>query len=181
MTDPSTPNADDRTRIGHLLTAVLANVAALERAYQRAAKDVPDEEARWKAEELRLETASDREVLEGLLEEYHADPPRAVRMANAPGHAVAEVFVKVRIQSDPALHALADAAALETRQGALWRAVEGMARRANEPELAETAGLRAELHESHAKNHLGRVTEAALWISAKTVPVKGEPAPKTVG
>lgn len=175
-----TPPADDRARIGHLLTAVLANVAALERAYGRAAKDVPDEEARWKAEELRMETGSDREVLEGLLGEYHADPPRAVRMANAPGHAVAEVFIKVRIQSDPALHALADVAALETRQGALWRAVEGLARRASENELAETAALRAELHEAHVKAHLGRIAEASLWIT-RSVAVAGQPTPKTVG
>lgn len=163
MPEACPPPTGDRARIGHLLTAVLANVAALERAYGRAAKDMLDEDARWKAEELRVETASDREVLEGLLGDYHADPSRAVRMANAPGHAVAEVFIKVRIQSDPALHALADVAALETRQGALWRAVEGVARRADERELAETAALRAELHEAHSKAHLGRVTDVALW------------------
>jgi len=150
-------------RAGHLLAAVLANVAALERAYSRAATDIPDDEARWNAEELRLETSSDREVLDGLLKEHHPDPARAVRLANAPGHAVAEVLIKIRLRADPAIHAVADAAALETRAGAIWRAVEAVSRRSGDAQLAETAAMRAEMHEARTKEHLGRIVDAAFW------------------
>jgi len=52
--------------------------------------------------------------------------------------------------------------------GALWRAVEAVSRRVSDHELADTAAMRAEMHEARVKEHLGRVVDAAFWTHEAT-------------